>query len=95
MECRSPGVSRSPSPSLPAVAGVVDIIENKLTYETLSVNNVDKDTYEAGIEFNPTHGYARWDITDTPLWYTRLPDFHLQPPTTDRSLGLIFPIQQS
>jgi hypothetical protein len=31
-------------------------------------NNVTENTYEAGIDLEKTHGYQRWDLTDTPLW---------------------------
>lgn len=31
-------------------------------------NNVTENTYEAGIDLDKTHGYQRWDLTDTPLW---------------------------
>ena len=33
------------------------------------MNDVLNDTFEAGLDRNPTHGYIRWDLTDTPLWY--------------------------
>ena len=34
-----------------------------------AVNNVpDLGTFEVGREVNKSHGYVRWDITDTPLW---------------------------
>lgn len=32
------------------------------------VNHVLDDTFEAFIDENETHGYNRWDLTDTPLW---------------------------
>ena len=33
-----------------------------------AVNNVLSDTFEALFDETATHGYARWDLTDTPLW---------------------------
>ena len=33
-----------------------------------AVNNVLDDTFEAFIDNNETHGYKRWDLTNTPLW---------------------------
>ena len=33
-----------------------------------AVNNVTHDTYEADFDLFPTHGYIRWDLTDTPMW---------------------------
>ena len=35
---------------------------------TQADNDVVKDTFEADIDSNPTHGARRWDLTDTPLW---------------------------
>lgn len=34
-----------------------------------AVNNVPHDTFEAFIDNATTHGYQRWDLTDTPLWW--------------------------
>ena len=36
--------------------------------ENHAVNNVLEDTFEADIDNTVTHGYHRWDLTDTPLW---------------------------
>ena len=33
-----------------------------------AVNNVTQDTYEAFLDLKQTHGYFRWDLTDTPMW---------------------------
>ena len=32
-----------------------------------AVNNVTQDTFEAFIDKIPTHGFKRWDLTDTPM----------------------------
>ena len=37
--------------------------------DTHAVNNVNKDTYEADLDTVQTHGYIRWDLTDTPMWW--------------------------
>lgn len=50
----------------PPLASLVPVLPWQV--DNHAVNNVLEDTFEAFIDQTPTHGYPRWDLTDTPLW---------------------------